>query len=171
MWLFDRDTFMLSELAKKTMSAATHPGLMENWKTIQETIATPVTGVGLLRRGETIFLYLAILPCSRHPLFLLSSLSRFLLPTCLCAYVLWVWHSSFPAGPRAQPRPPHSLLCRSGPYRMSVTKHSSCGWHGGHPMQSMKNHLTQKDLCNWFHGQSGVDMVSELETSLRSGGS
>lgn len=78
---------------------------MKNWKAIQEIIATPVTGVGLLWRGETIVLYLAILPCSRHPLFLLPSLSRFLLPACLCAYVLWVWHSSFPAGHVLSPGP------------------------------------------------------------------
>lgn len=38
-------TLMCSELAKKTISAAIPSGLRKNWKTIQETIATPVTGV------------------------------------------------------------------------------------------------------------------------------
>lgn len=45
MRLFDRDILICSELANKPISAATHSGLMENWKTIQETIATPATGV------------------------------------------------------------------------------------------------------------------------------
>lgn len=43
--VFDRDAHVFSELAKKTTSAATHSGLTENWKMMQETIATPVTGI------------------------------------------------------------------------------------------------------------------------------
>lgn len=35
MGLFDRDTFICGELAKKTISAVTHSGLMKDWKTVR----------------------------------------------------------------------------------------------------------------------------------------
>ena len=33
-------------------------------------------------------------------------------------------------------------------------------------MQNVKTHLSQKALCHRFHGQSGVDVMSELEMPL-----
>lgn len=45
MGVFDRGTHMCRELAKKIIKAAIHSGLLGNWKTMQETIATPGSGV------------------------------------------------------------------------------------------------------------------------------
>lgn len=76
---FNRDTYMCSELSKKTISAATYSGLLENQKTAGNQSDSSYSG--LLWKKETIVLYLASGPCSRLLLFLLFSTSGFpLLP-------------------------------------------------------------------------------------------
>ena len=77
-----------------------------------------------------------------------------------------VW--GFPTKMHSQLRPPHSFL-RSGPYWTSLAWSGSCGQHSSHLTRCVKVHplrscVTSCETSRFY----GVDMLSELEMSLRS---
>lgn len=131
---------------------------MENWKTIQETIATPATGVRSPLKKRNHCSVRSNSPLLKTPS-VSASLSSQLPSPCLS---LWLYSLCVAfrllTGLCADPGPPHGFLFRSGPYQMPLTQHGSCGRHGGLPVPpSVKSHVSQKELCNWLHGRSGVD--------------